>query len=286
MHPDARGKRPVTGEQARGTGWSGSLLLACGMAVAAAVVVLADVTNPALRLIVALPLVVVIPGYALMAATCPGPSVSGAERLALSIGTSLTMAVLGGLLLNWTPWGLQPSSWVILLSTLTLVAAAYAVVQRRRSPTEPASKPLRASATSGLGIGSGFLVGAAVLIVVGTVYLARLSAGSRAEEGFTQVWMLPAGESSPTSVRLGVNSREEAETMYVLRLDVDGAPLETWTSIVLAPGQTWETTAALPSDSSVPVVAEARLYRIDGPALSDEALSDPSVAYRRVMWYR
>src|SRR5436190_734931 len=107
------------------------LVLACACATAAPVVVLVDGVDPLLRLLIALPMVVIVPGYALMAATLPGPSLSGVERLVLSIGTSMAMTVLGGLFLNVTPWGLQPVTWVCLLSGLTMAAAAAAIKRRR-----------------------------------------------------------------------------------------------------------------------------------------------------------
>jgi uncharacterized membrane protein len=281
---------------ARRPSWDSGLVLACAVAIIAPLVVLLGVTEPALRLAVGFPLVVLVPGYALMAATCPGPSVWGAERLALSIGTSLTVAVLTGLMLHWTPWGLQPVSWSVALGGVTLVAAACTVIQWRwRSvPGGAAGAAGRAARTTNrraapvlhIGVGSSLLLASAALIVVGTVYLARLSATSRTAVGFTQVWMLPAGDASATTVRLGVNSNETTETQYILRLDVDGAPLQTWPSIVLGPGQTWEATAAIPAEAGAPMVAEARLYRVDGQAMTDEALSDPSGAYRRVMMHR
>jgi len=292
------GHSAATAAAALGTrqqSWDSGLVLACAVAMLAPLAVILGVTEPAIRLAVGFPLVALAPGYALMATTCPGPSVWGAERLALSIGTSLTVAVLTGLLLHWTPWGLQAVSWSVALGGVTLAAAACAILQRRwrAAPAGAAGTTRHAIHTAThrapvlrLGIGSSFLLAAAALIVVGTVYLARLSTNSRTAVGFTQVWMLPAGDVPATTVRLGVSSHEQAETQYILRLDVDGSPLQTWSSIVLAPGQTWEATAAIPADDGTPMVAEARLYRADGQAMSDEDLSDRSGAYRRVMMHR
>jgi hypothetical protein len=267
--------------------WSGRavrLMLVSLVALIAALATLTDVVPPLLRLLLAVPLVVIIPGYALVAASCSEASISGAERLALSIGTSLALAVLGGLLLNWTPWGLQPASWGGLLSTFTIVAAAIALARERQRPTPVAVQP--APLRAGLGVGSAFVLASAVAIHVGTVYLARASAAMSAEDGFTQIWMLPTPEAAPTSVRLGVKSLETTEETYAVRLDIDGAPALTWTSIVLAPGASWETTTDIPAEASGATVAEARLYRATGQPIPDEELNNPSLAYRRVVLRR
>src|SRR3954451_13240060 len=105
---------------------------ACAVAAAGPVLLLVDGIHPLLRLVLALLLVVLAPGYSVMLAACPGPSIAGTERLVLSVGVSMALAVLGGLLLNWTPWGLRPESWVVLLSGVTLVAAVVAVARQRQ----------------------------------------------------------------------------------------------------------------------------------------------------------
>ena len=285
MPPD----RPATGTPPRRNGRTVralSLALCCLVAVLAPLAVLIEGIDPMARLLLGLPLVVLVPGYAIIAATCPGPSVSGAERLALSLGVSLAVTVLGSLFLNLTPWGLQPVSWATLLSLLTLTASAIAIVGRRWLSLDPRTRARHAPATAGLGVGSAIMLAVAACIVVATIGLARASAATRTDEGFTQVWMLPTPEVDASSVRLGVKSHEEQDTQYVLRLEVDGAVLATWPSIALAPGESWEATAAIPDDAGAPVVAEARLYRVGDQAIGDTELDDPAGAYRRVVLRR
>jgi uncharacterized membrane protein len=70
-----------------------------------------------------------LPGYSLIEALYPrGEELSPLERLALSIGLSLALVPLVGLLLNYTPWGIRLDPTVAALSTLTLallLASAY-----------------------------------------------------------------------------------------------------------------------------------------------------------------
>src|SRR6266852_7191599 len=81
--------------------------------------------------ILTLPLVLVLPGYALMASVFPRRSLGAVECLVFSLGLSLVIVVLGGLVLNWTPFGLRASSWSLLLGSITLGACAVALARRR-----------------------------------------------------------------------------------------------------------------------------------------------------------
>jgi hypothetical protein len=195
---EASGRMAHPGSEQRPARPSGAndLALACIAAVLMLVAVLVDGVSPVLRLLLALPMIAVVPGYALMAATCPSLSVAG-----------------------------------------TVVTIAFA----------------------------------------------RASASIHTNPGFTTVWMVPVAEAAPSSVRVGVTCQEEAATRYALQLEVDGVRLATWQAIDLAPGESWETIAALPAATGAQMVAEARLYRVDGRTVSDAELSDPSTAYRRVV---
>src|SRR5258708_19924598 len=86
----------------------------------AAVLALLVPPDIALIRILTLPLVLVLPGYALTAALLPNRSLGVAERLMFSLGLSLAVVILGGLALNWTPFGLRAISWAVLLAGLTL----------------------------------------------------------------------------------------------------------------------------------------------------------------------
>ncbi|MCS7120861.1 MAG: DUF1616 domain-containing protein [Candidatus Bathyarchaeota archaeon] len=73
--------------------------------------------------------VLFLPGYALIEALYPrGDELSPLERLALSIGLSLALVPLVGLVLNYTPWGIRLDPTVSALSILTgglLLVSSY-----------------------------------------------------------------------------------------------------------------------------------------------------------------
>jgi len=82
-----------------------------------------------------------IPGYILVEALYPEErSLKPLERVALSIGLSLAIIPLIGLLLNYTPWGIRLGSIVFstLIYSLSLMIIAayrkYSIVELSRNP--------------------------------------------------------------------------------------------------------------------------------------------------------
>jgi len=72
--------------------------------------------------------VLFIPGYVATEALFPGRGLDLIERMALSVGLSLALVPLVGLLLNFTPWGITLNAIVSSLGILTagLIAVAFA----------------------------------------------------------------------------------------------------------------------------------------------------------------
>src|SRR5699024_11169101 len=87
-----------------------------------------------LRALVALPLVLFAPGYAIVAAAFPASRLGTAERLLFSLGASLAVVALAGLLLHWAALGLRPAAWALVLGNLTLVSSLIALLRRRSQP--------------------------------------------------------------------------------------------------------------------------------------------------------
>ncbi|MGC9050871.1 DUF1616 domain-containing protein [Pyrobaculum sp.] len=77
--------------------------------------------------------VLFLPGYVLVEALYPrGDELSPLERLALSIGLSLAVVPLVGLLLNYTPFGIRLAPVTASLAVMTLALAIYATYRRYR----------------------------------------------------------------------------------------------------------------------------------------------------------
>ena len=121
------------------------------------IVLLPGVRETPLRVIVGLPFVLFLPGYAFIAALFPeqGPTdapqsesesdagvlsreegIDGIERVALSFGTSIAIVPLIGLVLNFTPWGIRLLPVLVSVSGFTLVATVIAAVRRWELPPD------------------------------------------------------------------------------------------------------------------------------------------------------
>jgi hypothetical protein len=73
--------------------------------------------------------VLFLPGYSLIRALFGSKELDDIERFALSIGLSLALVPMAGLLLNYTPWGIRTTPVTFCLFALTLVFASAAVVR-------------------------------------------------------------------------------------------------------------------------------------------------------------
>jgi uncharacterized membrane protein len=90
-----------------------------------------------IRIIIALPLLLFMPGYMFIAAMFPKRSELGAiERFTLSIGLSIAITVFDGFGLNYTPWGFRPNSITISLSIIIMLLLLITFIQRWRYGTE------------------------------------------------------------------------------------------------------------------------------------------------------
>lgn len=75
--------------------------------------------------------VLFLPGFMLISALYPrSGELDGLERAALSIGLSLAIVPLIGLLLNYTPWGIRIEPIMISMTALAEALAAVCVVRR------------------------------------------------------------------------------------------------------------------------------------------------------------
>lgn len=104
-----------------------------------------------LRIVVGLPFVLFLPGYALVAALFPEAGsagdadestgirdrgIDGIERVALSFGLSIAVVPLIGLVLNFTPWGIRLAPVALSISGFTVICMAVAAQRRWALPAD------------------------------------------------------------------------------------------------------------------------------------------------------
>jgi uncharacterized membrane protein len=242
------------------------LLIVMGLVLLTDIFVLTPGLNESmLRNILGLPLVLFLPGYALIAALFPAQSdLDGIERTALSFGLSIAVVPLIGLGLNYTPWGIRLLPILISLSVFTFVMCGLAYLRREKLPeTEAFEVPFRKTALSikaeimekpeskldkTLTI---FLILSILLSVATLVYVVITP---KEGEHFTEFYILgPEGKADkyPTNYTLGENgtvtvgivNHEYKPVNYTmeLRLENKSLPLsEKLQQINLAHNATWE----------------------------------------------
>ena len=111
-----------------------SLDLLCIMLIVAGEFILvgSGIASGPVNVVFGVLLALVLPGYALSAAVFRMRSVRTAERAALTLGISLSVAVLGGLVLDALPSGLETQTWLFLLGGVTVTASVIALWRRTR----------------------------------------------------------------------------------------------------------------------------------------------------------
>ncbi len=73
--------------------------------------------------------VLFLPGYSLIKTLFPIREIDDIERVALSIGTSLAVVPLVGLLLNYTTWGIRLTPITLSILILTVILATTGVIR-------------------------------------------------------------------------------------------------------------------------------------------------------------
>ncbi len=286
------------------------LIVAVGYtAIMAAVLLLLGIGD-----ILAILLVLFVPGYVLVAALFPGataegnPEIDWIERIALSFGLSIAVVPLLGLLLNFTPWGIRFAP-IVATITLFTVGVGYAAYWRRMRL--PPDRRLSLTVDLGIpdwedysGLDKGLTVALAASIVIAGGSLAYVVLTPRPGETFTEFYILgPGGNASnyPTnltanetgSVIIGVVNHEAATVNYTVRVDLVGVVLVynatagfnetvpvndtvwTWKNVTVANGANWTDPYAF----SIP---KAGLWKVQFLLYKD---GDLSTAYRELHLY-
>jgi Protein of unknown function (DUF1616) len=216
--------------------------------VALALLVSATGVGGPLRVLAGLPLVLVVPGHALVALIWRGHPLGLAERAALAVGISLALAALSGLALEWTPLGLGGTRSTVLLGTISLAALAGGAMRDHLGEAATPAIPRPARATVVLGAMAALLAAAAVAFSV-------WSAAQDRGPGFTQAWLVPA---SAGRLDLGLENDQSGAETYRVVLTAGGQTVREWRAVRLRPGQQWSSSATLPTRG-----AELDVYRAE-----------------------
>jgi uncharacterized membrane protein len=231
------------------------LAVVASVAVVCAAGVLVEPLPVAVSLMLALPLVLVLPGYALVEALGRRRPLDFAPRLVLVPALSIAADVLLGLVLNLSPFAITNRSWAVGLASVVCVACLVAHLHRRpRAALPPVSRRLRLRLAD-----VAALVAAAVVVAV-AVALARTPLSAERAQGYALLWLAPARGARTVSV--GIQSGELRPADY--RVVVTAGPRVVYSreGLRLAPGQRALLRVRLPDTPSARSTrVAARLYR-------------------------
>jgi uncharacterized membrane protein len=223
-------------------------------------VLLPPLNETPVRILLGLPLVLFLPGYALIALLFPRKDdLDGIERVALSFGLSIAVVPLTGLALNYTPFGIRLSPVLFSLSMLTIALALGAIWRRAHLPVEDrfavaigaafrSFKESFAASESRLDRILTVILIISIVVAIGMVVYVIVT--PKQGEKFTEFYILgPGGKAAdyPTTLQkgeeglviIGVVNHEYAIVTYELKIQLEGV-LVGGENLTLSHNETWE----------------------------------------------
>lgn len=237
------------------------LSVAVAAAVLCAVIALVSPWET-VSLLVSLPLCLLLPGYTLTSAIFGGRGPDRPRLLLLTLAISLSVLVVGSIVLNYMPGGIRDVSWALLLVLVVLAAARGAALRRDKAGTRRRER-LRLPQMAKL---DAALLGVGVAAALAGLVLAQIPLSADKAEGFTSLWMLPARGGEDDVMRIGVASNQQDDEEYRLVVRVEGKDAGSPRKLTLVPGE--EEVLRVPVDlpaGSEPVRVGASLYRTEAP---------------------
>ena len=233
-------------------------------------------TSGALRIILGLPLVLFIPGYILLSAIFPNKgSLSNIERIAFSIGLSIAVAVIIGVVLNFTPWGITLYPLLISFTTLIVIMGLVAWYRSLQSYKELSiTVDINLSQwqeMAGLDKILSFSLVVAVLITLGSI--SYVIAVPKQQQLFTEFYILnPEGKAEdypkqvalgePVGINIGIINHEDMVLSYMVNIRINGIENKQIGTEELANGDKWqEIVNFIPQSAGAGQRVEFWLYR-------------------------
>jgi uncharacterized membrane protein len=213
-----------------------------------------------LRIIFALPLLLFLPGYALIAVMFPRKNeLSGIERFTLSIGLSIAIFVFDGFAISVTAWRFRPEPIILSLSLITLILLLFTFLIRLRIPKEERfyfdfslfskffeamrsdEKPSDIERALVIALVGSIIIASGMLIYAKVTFEEErftafyiLGEGGKAENYTTELHLL-----EPSSIIVGIENYEHAPANYTLQANLGGYPIHLQ-QITLAHGEKWK----------------------------------------------
>ena len=233
------------------------------------------------RIILGVIVLLIFPGYTLMAALFPSKkSIKGVERAALTFVLSFALVSLTGLILNYTPWGIRLNPIFVAVAIIMLVASGIALLRRENLPEAERFalriKIRRIQWSSASRFDRALSIVLAVAVIGAASVLAYVIAQPKAEEAFTNFYILgPEGKiadypqeltlGEQVEVTLGIENHENQAASYEIVVIFDGEEMQAIGPIRLADEEEWgDNVTLIPSRTGGNQKVEFLLYEGEG----------------------
>ena len=214
-----------------------------------------------LRIIFALPILLFLPGYALIAAMFPRrEELSSIERFTLSIGLSIAIFVFDGFAISVTAWRFRPEPIILSLSLITLILTLITFLVRLRIPKDERfyldfsvfsrffeslrsdEKPTDIERALVIALVGSIIIASGMLIYAKVTFEEErftafyiLGEGGKAENYPKEVYLL-----EDSSMIVGIENYEHAPANYTLQVKLGGYPIYKQQIPTLAHGEKWK----------------------------------------------
>lgn len=224
----------------------------------------------AVRAPLALPLVLVLPGYAVVAALFAPGALRTAEVAMLSLAASIASTIVAGLLLDALSVRLTAAPWMFVLAAITLAAAARGSVRGHARNLVLPHVRLRVVEVGALTSALVLLSGAAVL---GFTPLPP----PKDTPGTSALWLVPA-PGGRNAACVGVINEELRPTSYTVQVAVAGRTAQRFGPIRLASSHSWTRVVAVGPGRPVVTATLRKAGSAQSPAYRDVAIRNWNIS--------
>ena len=235
--------------------WIASGLLPLNLLSAGLVAIVVLFPSDIPRIALGIPFLLFFPGYAIVLALFPRrQQISGIERVGLSLGMSVAVVPLIGLILNSTPWGIRLEPVLYATATFTLVTSGIGWFRQRGLIKEERftiESRLTLSWWGGSVRNKALSIILAVAIIAALGILSYALVTPRQGEKFTEFFVIGTGEMAldyPSELRVnqeaevivGIINHEGEATSYRVEVKIGGNRNSGIDGIVVEPDEEWQ----------------------------------------------
>lgn len=210
-------------------------------------------------MILGLPFVLFSPGYTFLLVLLPKrEQMGGVERIALSLGVSIIIVPVIGLVFNYTPIGITPNSVLYALSSFILIMSIIGWLRSRKllEIEKPQLEIQIKKSSSTVNTWDKVFAILLVIVILATIGVTGyLIVKPKIGETFTEFYILGPGgkaENYPeqlilgetANVTVGVINHENTPTNYLIKILVSGLENDETGPFLLNDGEKWENVIA------------------------------------------